>query len=82
MCKFGCDELFENGYIVVKDGIISSLNKKPSTDDIEIYINTIIIKTCTTQIKAKSFSKYIKLQYKPVTKTKSKKIIAREHVIN
>ena len=46
MCKFGCDELFENGYIVVKDGIISSLNKKPSTDDIEIYINTIINKQC------------------------------------
>lgn len=28
MCKFGCDELFEKGYIFVKDGTIHKNNKK------------------------------------------------------
>ena len=46
MCKFGCDELFENGYIVIKDGIVCSLNFKPTTNDIEIYINSIVNKKC------------------------------------
>lgn len=28
MCKFGCDELFEQGYIYVRQGIFQRLNKK------------------------------------------------------
>ena len=47
MCKFGCDELFENGYIVVKDGQFHSMNKTPTTKDIDLYINQIEGKRCT-----------------------------------
>ena len=47
MCKFGCDELFENGYIVVKDGQFQSMNKVPTTKDIDLYINQIEGKRCT-----------------------------------
>lgn len=47
MCKFGCDELFENGYIVVKDGQFQSMNKTPTTKDLDLYIKQIQGKRCT-----------------------------------
>jgi hypothetical protein len=47
MCKFGCDELFENGYIVVKEGKFQSMNKTPTTKDIELFIEQIHGNTCS-----------------------------------
>lgn len=47
MCKFGCDELFERGYISVKDGCFVKLNKKPTTEHIEKYINQMAGQPCS-----------------------------------
>lgn len=47
MCKFGCDELFENGYIVVKDGKFHNMNKFPTSKHIDLYIKQIEGKRCT-----------------------------------
>lgn len=41
MCKFGCDELFERGYISVSNGKFISLQKKPFTTSVEEYIDLI-----------------------------------------
>ena len=37
MCKFGCDDLFEKGYISVKDGRFIQLPKRPITEELEAY---------------------------------------------
>jgi hypothetical protein len=41
MCKFGCDELFEKGYISVVDGKFIKLSKSPSTDEVELCLKNI-----------------------------------------
>ncbi|MEI4463771.1 HNH endonuclease [Exiguobacterium indicum] len=41
MCKFGCDDLYENGYIVVRDGKIVS-NQKLTTDSLESYMAPLV----------------------------------------
>ena len=38
MCKFGCDELYEKGYIIIKDGQVV-INKTPITESIKIYLH-------------------------------------------
>ncbi|PEJ37791.1 HNH endonuclease [Peribacillus butanolivorans] len=40
MCKFGCDDLFEKGYITVNEGIIS-VNDKTTTIPLKIYLSHI-----------------------------------------
>ena len=42
MCKFGCDELFERGYVAVVDGVVKVLKNTNNTkviDKTEIKIN-------------------------------------------
>jgi len=46
MCKFGCDELFEKGYISVKNGKFVSLKKRPTSPVIERYISNLKNNTC------------------------------------
>jgi len=46
MCKFGCDDLFENGYIGVDDGAIIKLGKPLSTPTLTNAINKLVGKTC------------------------------------
>ena len=41
MCKFGCDELYENGYIVVSNGGVIQANEKPSTDAVNARVNAL-----------------------------------------
>ena len=41
MCKFGCDEIFEKGYISVKDGKFIELDKTPSTSHLKSYIQKV-----------------------------------------
>jgi hypothetical protein len=41
MCRFGCDELYENGYISVKKGKVVSLAKEDVTDVLTEYIHGI-----------------------------------------
>jgi hypothetical protein len=46
MCKFGCDEIFEKGYITVENGKFISQNKSPNTSSLNEYINSVVGKTC------------------------------------
>lgn len=47
-CHFGCDKLFEDGYIIIKEnGIIqNNVSKKTSTASIEDYIHNLKNKKC------------------------------------
>ena len=47
MCKFGCDELYEKGYIGVVNSYVKTLQKEPSTDVIASYIKNIIGNQCS-----------------------------------
>ncbi|RDW17664.1 hypothetical protein [Oceanobacillus chungangensis] len=46
MCTFGCDDLYERGYISVKNGKIVANNQKHLTDDVREYIKKIENKEC------------------------------------
>jgi hypothetical protein len=46
-CHFGCDKLFEDGYVIVKEGIIkNNISKKQSTPSIEDYIHNLENNKC------------------------------------
>jgi hypothetical protein len=47
MCKFGCDELFENGYIAVQAGQIVDMSKKPITSSIRVKVAEVTNRGCT-----------------------------------
>jgi hypothetical protein len=46
MCKMGCDEIFERGYVSVEEGRFVSLNKAPITDPLSTYIDAIVGNEC------------------------------------
>lgn len=46
MCKFGCDELYEKGYLAVDNGSIVLTNHTDITEDMDKYIQDIIGKKC------------------------------------
>lgn len=46
MCKCGCDDLYEKGYLLVIDGIIKKNPNKYFTRDLETQINKICEKEC------------------------------------
>ena len=46
MCKFGCDELFEKGYIKVQGGLFIRSGKNPTTVELENYIEQIVGNNC------------------------------------
>jgi len=46
MCSFGCDYLYERGYIAVSDGKIIDLKKKPITPTIAHYLSQIVGNEC------------------------------------
>jgi len=45
-CKFGCDELFEKGYISVKEGLIVQIPKKNTTPIIAQKIKAVVGNRC------------------------------------
>lgn len=45
-CKFGCDDLYEKGYLFVQDGIIIVNRKKYISPNVELYIKNIAGKIC------------------------------------
>lgn len=47
MCKMGCDELFEKGYISVSKGKVVAVKKKPSSDSVREYLTGIIGNECS-----------------------------------
>ena len=46
MCKFGCDDLFEKGYLSVRNGKFVRLPKRPVTPEVEQYIADMEGKVC------------------------------------
>lgn len=46
MCKFGCDNLFESGYIYVENGIIKYNETRATTNDLKNYLQSINGKRC------------------------------------
>jgi hypothetical protein len=46
MCKLGCDELFEKGYISVQNGCFISMRKNPTSNELEDFINTVSGNNC------------------------------------
>ena len=46
-CHLGCDKVYEDGYVIVKDGIIkNNITSKPSTDDLRTFISSITDNKC------------------------------------
>jgi len=46
MCKFGCDELYEKGFILVQNGEVILNPKKPIHANIMPYMGSLVGKTC------------------------------------
>jgi hypothetical protein len=46
MCKLGCDELFEHGYIAVQAGQVVDLAKKPTTPRIQLRVSEVANRAC------------------------------------
>ena len=46
MCKFGCDELYEKGYISVSNGIFIDMSKTPTSVELQGYIDKITGSKC------------------------------------
>ena len=46
MCKFGCDNLYEKGYIGVKEGKIVKIKIGLTTKSTELYIKKLVNKNC------------------------------------
>ncbi len=46
MCKLGCDEIYEKGYISVLNGKFINMNKTPISDSLIEYIKTIENNSC------------------------------------
>ena len=42
MCRFGCDELYERGYVVVLDGTIQAVDHHPVSASLEQYRNKLV----------------------------------------
>lgn len=39
MCKLGCDDLFEHGYLVVENGVVHQGPRDPTTDAVRQYVD-------------------------------------------
>lgn len=46
MCRFGCDELYEKGYVAIKNGKVIDTITKYKTEIITDYINSIVDRDC------------------------------------
>ena len=48
MCKFGCDELYEKGYIGVEGGSVIQIKNNELTDNLQSYIDSIVDNSCSS----------------------------------
>jgi hypothetical protein len=46
MCTFGCDELFERGYVIVREGHVARGTKAQMTPAVEEYLGRILDRPC------------------------------------
>ena len=61
ICKIGCDELFEQGYIFVDKGIIKANTKKKISNDVNNYLEELNNKKCISYNNKNSI--YFKMQF-------------------
>lgn len=47
LCKLGCDELFERGYISVVNGRVTAVRKQPQTEAVRQYVGQIQQNACS-----------------------------------
>ena len=48
VCKVGCDDFFEKGYLIVnQNGVIQSNKDKKVSDDLELVLHDVIGNQCT-----------------------------------
>lgn len=57
MCRFGCDELYERGYISVKNGVVVDLSVGPLLEKVSKYVRSVVGNNCPsyTSTSAKYF---------------------------
>ncbi len=58
MCKMGCDDLYEKGYIYISEGAITSNLNRATTPDLDIYISKIIGNKVSNWNSSKTYYKY------------------------
>ena len=46
MCKFGCDDLFERGYVTVEDGVVRTLPRALASDTVREYVSQLDGRAC------------------------------------
>ncbi len=66
MCLFGCDALFERGYIGVRNGQVVSIPGPPTTDTVEHRIKELTNRTCAQWTKKNA--QYFEWHYTQATK--------------
>lgn len=58
MCKAGCDELFERGYVFVSDGVIKKNEKRTTTPALDMLIRNIEGNTVANWSGSSEYYKY------------------------
>jgi hypothetical protein len=46
MCKMGCDEIYEKGYISVFNGVFIDMSKTPNSSELQKYIDKVSNTDC------------------------------------
>ncbi len=46
MCKFGCDDLFERGYVTVEEGVVRTLPRALASDTVREYVSQLDGRAC------------------------------------
>ena len=66
MCKFGCDDLYEKGYISVVDGLVVSNGGEVYSDSLNNYVNKITNKECVAfNADSKKYFDFQRLESNP-----------------
>jgi len=55
MCKLGCDDLFEKGYIVVEGDVVVVNGEKSATEAVEKYVSALAGNNVSSRDKSKSY---------------------------
>ena len=60
MCMFGCDDLFERGYISVVDGavVVSPSKAAQTTEPVKVYLNVLKGRSCAYWSRGEPYFKW------------------------
>ncbi|MBK8814744.1 MAG: hypothetical protein IPN42_04200 [Methylococcaceae bacterium] len=64
MCKTGCDDLFEKGYVVVSGGEVRKNNNRSSTPALDLVINKIVGNSVTNWCGSSSYYQHHEKKFK------------------